>query len=268
MNHHVRHFERVKGRSATFWRIFKTDWKVWVTYGRIGTAGQMKARELDLRGQAHTYYDTLIASKLAEGYREVDPAAQQSDDYGGRTLAALTREVGFLKGLDKGLTGSTSMHECWRSIGGRTLSGLPDVEAELLRLAGRTGALLDKVKHKAVVCLECSPNDHKGFDLGWSIANDEKEAQSGALLSVKRKSLGPMKRSPWLTALGTARVPAARHRFYMLAFLALATVRIVRALSPSGRFGVGVVVDEQASAWLGRWNGKALALDLKIVVDE
>ena len=63
--------EFVGGNSNKFWEVDVTGGDVTVRYGRIGTAGQRQTKSCDNATSAARHAETLIASKLKKGYREV-----------------------------------------------------------------------------------------------------------------------------------------------------------------------------------------------------
>src|SRR4051794_1329481 len=69
-----REFHFIEGTSNKFWAIslFKNSYTV--TYGRIGTIGQSKTKELATPDEAQKAHDGLIQTKLREGYTEITTA--------------------------------------------------------------------------------------------------------------------------------------------------------------------------------------------------
>ncbi len=65
-----RRFEFVDGTSAKFWEIDTNGNEVTVRFGRIGTEGQTRVKELADADAAASHAEKLIASKTAKGYRE------------------------------------------------------------------------------------------------------------------------------------------------------------------------------------------------------
>lgn len=66
----ARRFELVEGSSNKFWEVARHGCTVTVRYGRIGSDGQAKTRELASEDLARRHAEELIAEKLAKGYRE------------------------------------------------------------------------------------------------------------------------------------------------------------------------------------------------------
>ena len=98
-----RYFEFVGGGSNKFWSVAWQGSQVTVRFGRIGTEGQVKARQHGTAGAAKAEVESLVAAKLAKGYREkkapangaAKPAARKPAAGGGATggFAALEREL-------------------------------------------------------------------------------------------------------------------------------------------------------------------------------
>ena len=66
----TRRFELVEGTSSKFWEVVRDGREVTVRYGRIGSDGQTKKKELGSEELARGHVDGLIAEKVAKGYRE------------------------------------------------------------------------------------------------------------------------------------------------------------------------------------------------------
>jgi len=66
-----RHFEFEKGSSSKFWAIERRARTVTVTFGRIGSTGQKKAKSFPSDEKAVQEQKRLIAEKTRKGYREV-----------------------------------------------------------------------------------------------------------------------------------------------------------------------------------------------------
>jgi predicted DNA-binding WGR domain protein len=101
----TRRFEFEEGSSSKFWAVERRARTVTVTFGRIGSAGQEKAKSFPTEAKAVHEEERLIAEKLGKGYREVTakaaagttpnkPAARTS----ARPAAALVRQVERLGG--------------------------------------------------------------------------------------------------------------------------------------------------------------------------
>ncbi len=65
-----RHFEFVRGTSNKFWEIFQDGNTTTTRWGRIGSAGQSKAKTFADSQAAASAVDKLIAEKTGEGYVE------------------------------------------------------------------------------------------------------------------------------------------------------------------------------------------------------
>lgn len=59
-------------KSSKFWNIELEGTKHFVTYGRIGTAGQSTAKEFDSPAKAEAAYDKLVNEKLSKGYVDAE----------------------------------------------------------------------------------------------------------------------------------------------------------------------------------------------------
>ena len=68
-------YELVSGTSSKFWEIELRGSELLVRWGRIGTAGQQKAKPFASPAAATAEQARAVKSKLAEGYREVASAA-------------------------------------------------------------------------------------------------------------------------------------------------------------------------------------------------
>jgi predicted DNA-binding WGR domain protein len=67
----LRRFEFVGGSSAKFWEADVEGASFVVTFGRLGAAGQRKAKAFATEAEARRECEKKIAEKLREGYREV-----------------------------------------------------------------------------------------------------------------------------------------------------------------------------------------------------
>jgi DNA ligase-1 len=70
----ARRFELAEGSSNKFWEVARDGCAVTVRYGRIGTDGQARTRELASEELARRHAEELIAEKVAKGYRERNEA--------------------------------------------------------------------------------------------------------------------------------------------------------------------------------------------------
>ncbi len=73
----MRRFEMVEGSASKFWQVEVQENRVIVCFGRIGTAGQTKEKQLADAAAAQKEQDKLIKEKLGKGYQEV--AAECAD---------------------------------------------------------------------------------------------------------------------------------------------------------------------------------------------
>ena len=73
-------FEFSDGKSHKFWVVQLDGRAHTVTYGRIGTAGQTKTKELPDEEKARKSYDKLIAAKVKKGYKEIEQAKPMSPE--------------------------------------------------------------------------------------------------------------------------------------------------------------------------------------------
>ena len=69
-------FEYVEGTSAKFWEIEIDGSSVTTRWGRLGTAGQEKAKDFASPAKAQAEYDGLIREKVGKGYKEVGGGTQ------------------------------------------------------------------------------------------------------------------------------------------------------------------------------------------------
>lgn len=66
----TRYFEFVEGKSSKFWEISVDGCKVTVRYGRIGSSGTTKSKELADTDAADAHAEKLITQKTGKGYSE------------------------------------------------------------------------------------------------------------------------------------------------------------------------------------------------------
>ncbi len=66
----ARRFELIEGSSSKFWEVARDGCAVTVRFGRIGSDGQAKTKELASEELAQRHADGLIDEKVAKGYRE------------------------------------------------------------------------------------------------------------------------------------------------------------------------------------------------------
>ena len=57
--------------SSKFWQVSVDDSTLTVHFGRIGTAGQTRTKQLETPTAAQREADRLVAEKLGKGYREI-----------------------------------------------------------------------------------------------------------------------------------------------------------------------------------------------------
>lgn len=67
----TRRFEMVDAGSSKFWQVSLDGASMTVRYGRIGTDGQTRVKDLGSEVDAQREVDRLIAEKLRKGYREI-----------------------------------------------------------------------------------------------------------------------------------------------------------------------------------------------------
>lgn len=67
----MRRWELVEGGSAKFWEVARDGAEVTVRFGRLGSAGQVKTKELASEDAATAHVEKLVAQKEKKGYREV-----------------------------------------------------------------------------------------------------------------------------------------------------------------------------------------------------
>ena len=65
-----RYFEFVDGSSNKFWEVWMDGTDVTTNWGKIGTAGQTKAKAFADAAKAQKEYDKLVAEKTGKGYTE------------------------------------------------------------------------------------------------------------------------------------------------------------------------------------------------------
>ncbi|HEV2819011.1 MAG TPA: DUF4132 domain-containing protein [Solirubrobacteraceae bacterium] len=84
----MRRFEYVGGTSAKFWEIKRDGTEVTVRFGRLGTDGQTRTKDLGTRAAATAHVDSAVAEKLEKGYVEVGASAQEPMPVAPETAAA------------------------------------------------------------------------------------------------------------------------------------------------------------------------------------
>lgn len=87
-------YEFVEGKSSKFWEIELDGSQVTTRWGRIGSKGQAKTKDLDSPEAAQKEYDKLVKSKTKKGYQEVGapPAAATSSALNPELEAAITTD--------------------------------------------------------------------------------------------------------------------------------------------------------------------------------
>jgi len=70
----TRYFEFVGGTSKKYWHVAVTGSELVVSFGRIGTAGQVKRKAFPSETLARREAEALIREKLGKGYQEVQSA--------------------------------------------------------------------------------------------------------------------------------------------------------------------------------------------------
>ncbi|MBL8826922.1 MAG: WGR domain-containing protein [Planctomycetaceae bacterium] len=66
----TRRFEFVGGTSAKFWEVHVSGVGVTITFGRIGTEGQVLTKSFATAAAATKYAEKQVSAKLAKGYVE------------------------------------------------------------------------------------------------------------------------------------------------------------------------------------------------------
>jgi predicted DNA-binding WGR domain protein len=69
----TRYFEFIGGTSKKYWHVTVDGCDLVVSFGRIGTAGQLKRRTFPSEALARREAESLIREKLGKGYQEVHP---------------------------------------------------------------------------------------------------------------------------------------------------------------------------------------------------
>jgi len=78
----VKYFELTDSKSTKFWEVEQKDSSVHLRWGKIGTNGQSKIKELDSKEDATKEVDKLIKQKTKKGYIEAEsiPVYQEDKD--------------------------------------------------------------------------------------------------------------------------------------------------------------------------------------------
>ena len=66
-----RYFEFKDTKSNKFWEISISGKTVTINYGKIGTNGQISAKDLNTPKDAEKHAEKQITSKLKKGYKEI-----------------------------------------------------------------------------------------------------------------------------------------------------------------------------------------------------
>jgi len=90
----LKKFEYSDSKSHKFWNIKHKGSTVTTNYGRIGTKGQTKVKELSDSATATKEFEKLIKQKTSKGYEEVGDSASSSSGGGG----SARREFHFVSG--------------------------------------------------------------------------------------------------------------------------------------------------------------------------
>jgi predicted DNA-binding WGR domain protein len=69
----TRYFELIGGTSRKYWHVTVSGCELAVSFGRIGTAGQLKRKSFPDEATARREAESLIREKLGKGYLEVHP---------------------------------------------------------------------------------------------------------------------------------------------------------------------------------------------------
>jgi len=69
----TRYFEFIGGASKKYWHVTVSGTELVVSFGRIGTAGQLKRKSFPNEAMARHEAESLIREKLGKGYQEVHP---------------------------------------------------------------------------------------------------------------------------------------------------------------------------------------------------
>jgi predicted DNA-binding WGR domain protein len=70
----TRYFEFIGGTSKKYWHVTVSGTDLVVSFGRIGTAGQLKRKSFPNEAMARHEAESLIREKIGKGYLEVHPA--------------------------------------------------------------------------------------------------------------------------------------------------------------------------------------------------
>ena len=69
----TRYFEFIGGTSKKYWHVTVDGCELVVSFGRIGTAGQLKRKTFPGEALARSEAEALIREKIGKGYQEVQP---------------------------------------------------------------------------------------------------------------------------------------------------------------------------------------------------
>ena len=69
----TRYFEFIGGTSKKYWHVTVSGTELVVSFGRIGTAGQLKRKAFPNEAMARHEAESLIREKIGKGYQEVHP---------------------------------------------------------------------------------------------------------------------------------------------------------------------------------------------------
>ena len=96
----VRKFEYSDGKSHKFWNVLQKGSSVTTTYGRIGTDGQSKTKDLADTAAAKKELEKLIKQKTSKGYEEVSKTSSGASKAkgNGKGKGSSRREFHFVSG--------------------------------------------------------------------------------------------------------------------------------------------------------------------------
>ncbi|MEM7152200.1 MAG: DNA ligase [Myxococcota bacterium] len=113
----MRRFEYRDAKSNKFWEIDRRGAEVTTRWGRVGTDGQSKTKDLGTEAKAISEVDKQVRGKVGKGYVEEGTAAAASGTADGDAISAVT-SGDLPDGAETRVPGSGSRSYTLRNVGG------------------------------------------------------------------------------------------------------------------------------------------------------
>lgn len=144
----MRRFEYRDAKSSKFWEIEQQGYQVTTRWGRLGTEGQAKTKDLGTDAKARAEVDKQIRAKTAKGYREL------GSEYAGTPATTATAAAGptsgeLPDGAEVTVAGSGSRSYTLRNVGGVYSCTCPAWRNQSLPIDARTCKHLRRFRGEA-----------------------------------------------------------------------------------------------------------------------